>query len=354
MISNEELDKIKMNFIIGPGRSGTTLLMMLLNYSDECVATPEIKHLIYFYKRFGTMKQISPEMKIEYEKYFSLFKVSSSNPLYQIDKEKVLSAFEGNESCDYGQLNKKIHLLLHNKTSSKIQSIVDKNNLYTFHFEKLIAIYPEAKFCVMIRDYRAFVASNLESQHKFKQNKSAVFYAIVWRFYAKKIQQLYLKYPEKISIVKYEILVENPEETIANIYYNFGLNFNDNIFDYRLSIEEKVKQYSATSNPDPRILKKITDLSKPISNSRVNIWNEKLNDKTRKKIEIICGNDGLFFNYKTENQFSSLEKIFMKIKYFYLEIRVYVFFKLNSINLHHFLNVKRRVKHNINNKYIRQ
>ena len=35
------------HFIIGPGRSGTTLLMMLLNHTKGVIATPEVKHVLF-------------------------------------------------------------------------------------------------------------------------------------------------------------------------------------------------------------------------------------------------------------------------------------------------------------------
>lgn len=46
----ELLDTIKINFIIGTGRSGTTLLVVLLNQLKNCIATPEIHHFIFFIK----------------------------------------------------------------------------------------------------------------------------------------------------------------------------------------------------------------------------------------------------------------------------------------------------------------
>ena len=38
------------HFIIGPGRSGTTLLMMLLNHTKGVIATPEVKHVMSSHK----------------------------------------------------------------------------------------------------------------------------------------------------------------------------------------------------------------------------------------------------------------------------------------------------------------
>ena len=52
-------DKINIHFIIGPGRSGTTLLAMIFNNHKDCVSAPEIKHFVYFYKKHKNITHIS-------------------------------------------------------------------------------------------------------------------------------------------------------------------------------------------------------------------------------------------------------------------------------------------------------
>lgn len=351
MISNTEVDQIQMNYIIGPGRSGTTLLMMLLNASKHCIATPEIKHTLYFYDRYKNMTRSNKVMYELYLEYFNLFKKSSTNPLYAIDLEKIIKVFEAELDQNYAQLTKRLHLALHKKEPANLSCIVDKNNLYTFHVEKLIQLYPNATFRVLIRDYRAFVASNLESQHKFKENKSIAFYAYVWKAYADKIESLNSKYPSKIFITTYENMVENPKEIVPEIFNSFGIDYDASVFDYHLEIEEKVNLYNQSENPDPRISKKISDLSKPITNSRITSWKEKLNPSSIKKIEAICGTQGEIFGYLPTLKQGKLSKLGITSVLLFSRIRVSLFFKLNSLHLHHYLNVKRRAKHNAHNNF---
>jgi hypothetical protein len=353
MISNSELDQIQMNFIIGPGRSGTTLLMMLLNASDQCVATPEIKHTLYFYNKFKNITCSNDELQEMYLMYFQLFKKSSTNPLYSIDLDKIKGVFDSKLQQNYGQLNKRIHIALHQKEPTALKSIIDKNNLYTFHVEKLIKLYPKATFRVLIRDYRAFVASNLESQHKFKENKSIAFYSFVWKAYAEKIHSLQSKYPTKISITTYENLVEKPKEVVPEIFNSFGIDYDASVFDYRMEIEEKVMRYNQSEHPDPRISKKISDLSKPITNSRINSWKEKLSPSSIKIIEAICGDQGEKWGYLPINKQGKVSIFGVKMMHLFSMVKVTLYFKLNSMRLHHYLNVERRAKHNTKNQYFK-
>jgi hypothetical protein len=287
----------------------------------------------------------------QYLDYFYLFKKSSTNPLYAIDLDKIKKVFEAELDQNYAQLNKRIHLALHKKEPAKLSCIVDKNNLYTFHVEKLIQLYPNATFRVLIRDYRAFVASNLESQHKFKENKSIAFYAYVWKAYADKIESLKSKYPSKIFITTYEDLVENPKEIVPEIFNTFGIDYDASVFEYRLEIEETVSQYVHSEHADPRMIKKIGDLTQPITNSRINSWKEKLSIPSIKKIEAICSTQGKIFGYLPTLKQGKLSKFGINSVSLFSRLRVSLFFKLNSLQLHHYLNVERRAKHNANNNY---
>lgn len=69
----EEIDKIKINFIIGAGRSGTTLVTVILNQYNNCVASPEMHQFIYFYKKYKNITHVTQEVKDEYISYLKRF-----------------------------------------------------------------------------------------------------------------------------------------------------------------------------------------------------------------------------------------------------------------------------------------
>ncbi len=180
-VNNTLLRKIPIHFIIGPGRSGSTLLMMLLNNSNKVIASPEIKHILYL-KKSHKLKNGKANQKI-IEKYLKEIAQGISNPLNKINLDQVLRDLNTFHYKHYNELSKKIHLSLHEKEEQEVDVIFDKNNLHTFYIRELIELFPEAKFCVCIRDYRGFVVSNLKSQHSFKEKKSLLFFAHAWRRY---------------------------------------------------------------------------------------------------------------------------------------------------------------------------
>ena len=59
----KRLDDIKINFIVGVPRSGTTLLSVLLNQYPNCLSLPEVHQLTYFYKKYKNITTITKTLK---------------------------------------------------------------------------------------------------------------------------------------------------------------------------------------------------------------------------------------------------------------------------------------------------
>ncbi len=69
----KKLDDIKINFIIGPGRSGTTLLSVMLNEYPNCISAPEIHHFVFFYKKYHQVSIITNELVKDVKEFIKLF-----------------------------------------------------------------------------------------------------------------------------------------------------------------------------------------------------------------------------------------------------------------------------------------
>jgi hypothetical protein len=340
-----KLDEVAMNFIIGPGRSGTTLLVMLLNEIEGCVASPEIKHTMYFYKSYRNIKAIDQQLLDNYQDYLHSYKKASNNPIYKIDPI-LPSKLVDNGIDNYADLSRAIHLHLHSHKNKEITTVFDKNNFYTFFIKELKTIYPKAKFCLMIRDPRAFVASNLESQHKFKDNKNTAYFAFVWRSYMKQVKQVLKTYKDDVFVLKYEDLVSNKEEQMQRFCSFFELKYDIKIFDFRLKLEDEVAEALSKNQINKRMAKKIEDLSKPISNNRVDSWRSKLSKDQQEDIELITEREARNFEYASAEKTSFLSRFLIHLRYLTSWLRVIVYFNLKSIKLHHYLNVSKRISFN--------
>jgi hypothetical protein len=345
MISNSELDQIQMNFIIGPGRSGTTLLVLILNETQECIATLEIKHFLYFYEKYRKVTVVTEELISDYENYLTLLKQSKQNPLYNDNSISMGTLLELGKPINFSQLTKLIHLMFLNTNNriTQIKSIVDKNPFYTFHTDKVKEVFPAAKFLCMMRDPRAYILSNRQSQKSFIKIKSVFYYAQAWKYHANKIDEILHDNSKQSKLIFYEDLVLKKELTVQEIVTFFGLTYNENLFQFHKTIEEIKKGKEDTIKLD-RTKKKIEDLSNPINTLRLESWKSELTQREQKKIEFVLRNTINKMGYKKKHRLTLFEKIEFSIFGTFAYLRVSIFFMLNSVTIHHYLNIIRKAK----------
>lgn len=340
----EQLDRINIHFIIGPGRSGTTLLAMVLNQHPNSISTPELKHFVYFYKKYKNIEAVTQELLNDLQTYFNVVGSTKKNILFDIEDNFYLKDLSVGRKINYAQLTKLIYLGFFSsvKNMEEISCIVDKNPFYTFHTDKILDIFPDAKFITVIRDYRAFVLSNRQSQAPFITVKSTSYYAYAWNYHAEKLIQIQKQYPEKLLIINYEKLVIDKEDEVSKIFKHIQLPYTSAVFDFHKSLNEKVASIQSDNKAHARAIKKITDLSKPINPDRVNSWRQNLSVFQQKNIEYISGDLGNLFGYKSEKDISFFEKVIFTFISIPGRLRVAIFYALNSVRIHHYLNEVRK------------
>ncbi len=307
----QKLDDIKMNFIIGTGRSGTTLMVALLNQYPDCIAAPEIHHFIFFYKKYKHITFVAKQVVSDYKNYLKSFFQAKEDPFFEPPDFSLLDSLEIGQKINYSQLTKLAYLSLFNKKrmSSEINLIVDKNPYYTLQTDKIFEIFPDAKILALIRDYRGFIVSNFQNKQFSGNIKSIFYYAHVWNLFIKKILKTKKNFCDKIMIVKYEDLVSNKEIVVKDIVNFFELKYNEKNFDFHLEVKEKISQLNPSLKNYERMLKKINELSVPVNSHKIYSWKDNLKISEIRKSEFICQEFGNQFGYLSETS----KNIFLKI-----------------------------------------
>jgi hypothetical protein len=340
------LDKININFIIGAGRSGTTLLALIINHHPNCISTPELKHFLYFYKKYKNMTEVTQNLLDDLREYFTVVGANKKNVLFNIEDNFYLKNLTIGLKMSYAQLTKYIYVGFFSsvKNMNEITCIVDKNPFYTFHTDKILDVFPDSKFVCIMRDYRAFVLSNRQSQKPFIMVKSVAYYAYAWKEHARKIIQLKQTHPEKLLVVNYEKLVLNKETEIGRIFDFIRVAYSPSVFDFHKTLAEKTAALKPEGKVTERAIKKIMDLSKPINSDRVDSWKKSLTTFQQKNAEYICDEEGTFFGYLANNVPSLMEKLTICLISIPGRIRVTLFYLLNSVRIHHYLNEVRKAR----------
>ena len=281
--------KTQLHFIVGIGRSGTTILTKLLNMYKDIHCMPEANFLVFFLKRFSDKKNITPK---DVEQIFEEIRLYSySHPWVGWNfapdeaKSNILKTLELNSELAFPELVKLIYKQFKvegtDKTSANV--IIDKNPSFIIFVNQIHKTFPESKFIWIVRDYRANILSRKQSI--FLKSPNIAYNAIRWKLYNQIGYNFYKKNKDKVILVRYEDLVKD-HTLIENIASFLSVDTlkkeNENIQSINLeafNIEEKYQE---------RFKKKYSDLNKTLNSDRINSWQEQLSDSEIRICDALC------------------------------------------------------------------
>lgn len=239
-------------FVLGPPRSGTTLLMSIVSAHSSVSGHPEESYL-FLKKNFLNIKTNI----ISKEKINSIVLSSSS----RVDLfDRVLSIYQsGNDT------------------------IAEKTPEHALVLDKMMSAYPNSRFIGIVRDPRDGYASarrNPELDSWTLEN-----YAEVWRKCAMGIRKK--SNLKNISWIRYEDLCTNPQKEISKV-------------NKHLRLKTEKSQLHPEGYSDRTILKGRKGherLESSISSKTVGKWRKQIEDKQAKYIYKICKSEMNFFGY---------------------------------------------------------
>lgn len=311
MIVDLKKDK-KINFIIGIGRSGTTVLVKLLNTLQDVHCMPEANFLVFFLNHYKNKQSFSlTEINLLFDQ-IELYALSHPWVGWEFSLKEVklecLDVVKTNSRITYQELCKCIYqnfkVVGVDKTNASI--LIDKNPSYTIFVNKINQSFPESKFIWIVRDYRANILSRKQSV--FLKSPNVVYNAVRWLLYNKKAYEFYLKNKHKVLLIKYEDLVSNYEDVelkliqFLNISSSKELNLNEG--------QQKVdlEKFKMADKFKDRFLKKYSDLNKTLNSDRLSAWKEQLTEKEIEICDVICSSVAKKIGYNSISNVSVSKK----------------------------------------------
>lgn len=309
-------DDIAIHFIVGTGRSGTTLLSQILNRHPDVLSTIETQFILYFYERYGKGKRDISGIKKDMHDYYENLKKSRNIPhkaghfIWNFDESylnKVLQ--QPDDDKLYANVCKAFLLGFQflNTQNDHTKIIIDKNPSYSTWTKELSAIFPEAKFLVAVRDYRA-VANSMKQSPGFVAIDKLVKSPFFWQLQNKHLLECQKKRPQQFMIVRYEDLVDKKESVVQTVCAFLGITFSENMLAQDEVLQKKFDQYTEAEQASPRELKKWTDLTRPVNNARKTSWQTELSHPEIAFAEWWCGKTGQMLGYEPSLQLSSFQK----------------------------------------------
>lgn len=290
----------QLHFIVGIGGSGTTLLNNILNKHQDLHCLPEANFLVFFLHHFKQQRGFS---EADIELIFQQIHIYAfSHPFvgWEFDEDTVKAQIKAlckaTPELSYLDLCKHIYAFFRVSGQDKSQAsvLIDKNPGYTIYLDKLAALSPGSKFIWLIRDYRANALSRKQSVHVTPPH--AAYNAMRWKRFNQIALSFHKKHPEKILLVKYEDLVHDSDNTTSRIYQFLGVEA-IGVRETEIPVPENINDFLVQKRHEQRMIKKYSDLSKPINTERVESWKKELSSDEIAFCDRICGDFAAQFGY---------------------------------------------------------
>ncbi len=308
----------KLHFIIGSSRSGTTLLMALLNDHSKIQSLPEIYGYLSFLNDADRIKNNTDAINSLLSDIISFIKA-------RISKRKV---FQNRLDLNLAELQQEVKRLnitdyeslitmLYSKLNfikpadSKTKVIIEKNPSYAINIETILSKSASSKFIYIVRDYRAQINSIISRKNPRTVQWPTSILAWQWEILNKKMHHIASSNPERFKIVRYEDLCSDTESTLKTIYRFLNLkdeDLNYTYVDFYNNLQNQISNLANTELKERR-LNKIKSLAKKPNASGLNKWKDYLNHSTIELIENICANTGDKFDYTSMFARSKVKKL---------------------------------------------
>lgn len=262
---------------------------------------------------------------------------SLSHPLvgWELDieeaKKKLIDIVSKTE-LSYATLCKTIYseIKVSGKDKSNATMLIDKNPAFTLSVDQLEKYFPESKFILLVRDYRANVLSR--KQNAYLKSPRVPYNATRWRVFNEIANKFYQKHSNKVLLLRYEDLVSDYNTSMKKVFAFLNVKEEDmketelsKVDVSKMEIADEHKKYFS---------KKYEDLSKPINTNRVNVWQTELSKEEIAECDAICAGFAKVFGYIEFGHVPLLKKIGIILKNIFIIIPSYLDIKKDQLLFH--------------------
>lgn len=287
-------DNKNLHFIIGIGRSGTTILTKLLNSYKDVHCLPEANFLVFFLQKFKNKQQF---LKHDIELIFKeidLYALSHPWIGWTFNNEEVkeltLQRIELNPQINFNELiifiYEQFKVVGYDKANAKI--LIDKNPSYTIFAENISNQFTKSKFIFITRDYRANILSRKQSI--YLKSPDVAYNATRWNLYNSIAYRFYKANPNKVILVKYEDLVTNIDFELEKIRTFLDISSEKDTLNPNEKIDFSV--FNLDNKFKDRFIKKYSDLDRDVNASRLDSWKNQLSIIEQETCDVICRDIG--------------------------------------------------------------
>lgn len=277
-------------FIIGTERSGSNLLRLILN-AHSGIAVPHPPHILKFFspleESYGDLGQASA-MQALVTDVLALLDAHIYPWDKVIDPQKIIQTIH---ATPLPQTLVGVFFSLYDEylRQSTKRRWGCKSTFVIHHVERVLAACPAAKFIVLVRDPRDVAVS---SRHSIFNPFHPYFTAKLWREQQLEgLKWLSSERSDNFHLVRYEDLIERPQETVLAICRFLGEAYEPGMLEYyRSSSAQKSRSLSSSWQ----------NLGGPIQGANRNKFKQGLSPQEIRIVEGVTGDLMARFGYPLE------------------------------------------------------
>lgn len=261
-------------FIVGVGRSGTSLLQSMVDSHSEIAFLPETQ----FVRRYilGGLKEFEFNREVQKNERLSRLSIDGLE-LTGISPTLALKRITGKAVADFG-----------------VSHIGMKDPRLLDYLQDLTKIYPGCKIIHVVRDPRDVTLSRLKAE--WSKGRPFIFNPLV---YEAQMMHYFIKTKNEnhnLHIVKYEDLLAKPEAEISKIMRFVGLQYEKGQMEFQKSSERLVSENE---------LQWKKETLGPLIRENTNKWRGSLNIRQVRIIETLCKRSMKAWGYQTSTSRTS-------------------------------------------------
>lgn len=265
------------------------MLQLSLDSHPQILVPFESRFFIYLYHKYATKTRWRKRNLNHF--YNDLFLDDRFRELWEVDKTHLKKIILSEpEDTSFARLYRLI--CLHHKVSKQekdIKLIGDKNPVNCLFLPQINNVFPNAKFIHLIRDPRDVCLSQITN---FSIEPLALA-AQKWKLYNETIEKHKAKDSSKFFTLRYEDLVENPQQEIKKICAFLEVDFKETMID-----KQKRNRDHSHIDANLNIEKEHGNVNKPISTKSIGKWQKGFTEQQTKKVEGITKTLMKAYKYK--------------------------------------------------------
>ena len=269
-------------FVVGAGRSGTTLLQLMLNAHPDIAIAGELG----FFDEILLLRSKIPDLSNP-ERIDQLFALlpSLARHQYLTEVEAIFPTAQARLQADAAPSYEKLYryILEGYGRLRGARRFGEKTPSNIRHLEALVAIFPNCKVIHVVRDPRANVASRRKMP---MMSTDVITNTIKWNidiYYGIAFSQTY---HQNYCEINYEKLVSDPVTTLQHVCHFLGEPYDDRMLEYHRSSQEYIKDEPWKAGTE-----------KPVYRSSIEAWRRELSEGQIYLIERIAGRQMTRYGY---------------------------------------------------------